>query len=277
MGGDDWRQVVHPDETEQAFGAWSESYEAGKPFESEYRLKQSDGSWRWNLSRALAVADGSGKVSRWYGTLTDIDDSHRLSDTRDLLARELSHRIKNIFAVVAGLVSIRARRHPAAREFSDELIATIRALGRAHDFVRPVEGVKGDSLRGLMGELMAPYDDGNGRVRLTGNDCSIGIRAATPLALVFHELATNSAKYGALSQEDGSIEIMIDCPENDDVARIGWRERGGPALNEPGKEGFGSRLVQMSIEGQLGGSIERRFPAEGVEIDLAIPVKSIRT
>ena len=273
---DDWRSVVHPDETEHAFGAWSKSYEAGKPYESEYRLKQSDGSWRWTLSRAIAVADPSGKVTRWYGTLTDIDDSHRLSDNRDLLAKELSHRIKNIFAVVAGLVSIRARRHEAAREFATELVDTIRALGRAHDFVRPVEGAKGDSLLGLMRELMAPYDDGQGRVRLTGSDCGIGTRAATPLALIFHELATNSAKYGALSLEGGSVEIAIDCPEDDGRARITWRESGGPELNEPGKEGFGSRLVQMSVEGQLGGKMERRFLPGGIEIDLDIPVSSIR-
>ncbi|MGX7927303.1 sensor histidine kinase [Tsuneonella sp. HG094] len=274
---DDWRPVVHPDETDQAFGSWWESYEAGKPYESEYRLRQADGSWRWTLSRALAVADSSGKVSRWYGTLTDIDDSHRLSDTRDLLAKELSHRIKNIFAVVAGLVSIRARRHEAAREFADELVATIRALGRAHDFVRPVEGAKGDSLLGLMRDLMAPYDDGHGRVSLTGRDCAIGTRAATPLALIFHELATNSAKYGALSLEAGTVEIAIDCPDDDGRARITWRETGGPQLSEPGKEGFGSRLVQMSVEGQLGGKIERRFLPGGIEIDLDIPVASIRT
>ncbi|MCT2559963.1 PAS domain-containing protein [Tsuneonella sp. YG55] len=274
---DDWRPVVHPDDSDRVFADWGECYDAGQPFESEYRLKQADGSFRWTLSRALAIRNPDGSVRRWYGTLTDIDSSHRVSESRDLLARELSHRIKNIFAVVAGLVSIRARRHEAARPFADELIDAIRALGRAHDFVRPVEGAKGDSLRGLMTELMAPYSDGGERIVIGGKDCSIGPRAATPLALIFHELATNSAKYGALSVEGGKVAIEIDCPEGDGEAGITWRERGGPSTDAPGAEGFGSRLVQMSIEGQLGGRMERRFLPHGLEVDLAIPVSAIRS
>ncbi|MGX7950968.1 sensor histidine kinase [Tsuneonella sp. HG249] len=274
---DDWRPHIHKEDAERAFADWDASFAKGEPFESEYRLRQADGSWRWTLSRGLPMTDSSGEVVRWYGTLTDIDSGRRLSESRDLLAKELSHRIKNIFAVVAGLVSIRARRHPTAKEFAAELVDAIRALGRAHDFVRPVEGVKGDSLRGLLSELMAPYADDNGRISVDGAECEIGPRAATPLALIFHELATNSAKYGALSVEGSSIAITIDCPEEEGVSRIAWRERGGPAVTDPGVEGFGSRLVQMSIEGQLGGRMERRFSADGLEVDLEIPLASMRS
>lgn len=273
----DWREVVHPGDADRVLGEWSASQDGARPFESEFRLAQADGSWRWTLSRAIPAADANGNVRRWHGTLTDIDVSHRLSQNRDILARELSHRIKNIFAVVAGLVSIRARRHEAAREFADEVIAAIRALGRAHDFVRPVEGIKGDNLTGLLRELMAPYADGAGRIAINGSDCPIGPRAATPLALIFHELATNSAKYGALSAEGGSVGITIDCPDPDGVAHIHWRETGGPAPSAPGAEGFGSRLVQMSIEGQLGGKLERRFEPAGLAVDLAIPMAAIRS
>lgn len=273
---EDWRPHIHPDDGERAFAAWYESFEKGRPFESEYRLRQADGSWRWTLSRGLPMADGAGKVIRWYGTLTDVDHSRRVSDNRDLLARELSHRIKNIFAVVSGLVSMRARRHEGARDFAEELNGAIRALGRAHDFVRPLEGAKGGSLKGLLSELMAPYADGDGRIRMIGEDCTIGLRAATPLALVFHELATNSAKYGALSVEGGRVEIALDCQDGEDT-RIAWREQGGPTVSEPGAAGFGSRLVQMSVEGQLGGKIERRFAPGGLEIDLAIPHSAIRS
>jgi PAS domain S-box-containing protein len=272
----DWLDVVHPDDTASATSAWTESFAKGQPFEVEFRLKQADGSWRWMMARALPFHAADGAISRWYGTLTDIDDTYRQSENRDILARELSHRIKNIFAVVAGLVSIRARRHEAAKEFADDLIASIRALGRAHDFVRPMEGLKGDSLRGLLRELMAPYAESDERITIDGKDCSIGARAATPLALIFHELATNSAKYGALSADGGRVEIEIECPEGDGVARIDWRERGGQAPVDRGADGFGSRLVQMSIEGQLGGRMERRFAPEGLEVDLEIPVASIR-
>jgi PAS domain S-box-containing protein len=273
----EWVDLVHPDDVERTRTAWTTSFAEGRPFECEYRLRQADGNWRWTLARALPMHDQQGKLVRWYGTLTDIDERHRRSENRDLLARELSHRIKNIFAVVAGLVSLRARRAPEAADFAQDLIGTIRALGRAHDFVRPMEGIKGDSLRGLLAELMAPYADGSGRVEITGDDCAIGPRAATPLALTFHELATNSAKYGALSVDGGSVAIAIDCPDEGEAARVSWRERGGPPASAPGEEGFGSRLIRSSIEGQLGGRIERRFAQNGLEVDLSIPLAAIKS
>ena len=276
---DDWLGVVHPDDAGSAVVAWTQSFADGRPFESEFRLKQADGTWRWMMSRALPILTGpgtEGAIGRWYGTLTDIDDSHRRSDNRDLLARELSHRIKNIFAVVAGLVSLRARRRPEAAEFADELNGAIRALGRAHDFVRPLEGVKGNSLVGLLTELMAPSADGSGRIAITGNDCAIGVRAATPLALTVHELATNAVKYGSLSVEGGSVAIAIEDVKDNALARICWRESGGPGAHL-GEEGFGSRLVKSAIEGQLGGRIERRFASGGLEVDLEIPLAAIRS
>jgi len=266
--------LVHESDRESAIRQWERAREIGEPYQHEHRLRRADGEYRWMLVRALPLKDESGNVVRWSGTVTDIDDSRRLSDNRDLLARELSHRIKNIFAVVAGLVSLRARRFPDAAAFSDDLIAAIRTLGRAHDFVRPIEGAKGDSLAGLLNELMAPYADESARVAIAGDDCVIGHRAATPLALVFHELATNSAKYGSLSAPEGRISIHVDCADDSETTRIAWRETGGPAT-EAGSEGFGSRLVQMAIEGQLNGSMERRFEPAGLEVDLTIPTASI--
>jgi PAS domain S-box-containing protein len=273
----DWRPVVHEEDAAGTFKAWERSFAKGRLYESEYRLKQADGTWRWTLSRALPVRDAGGAVTRWYGTLTDIDDGRRLSESRDLLARELSHRIKNIFAVVAGLVAIRARKHPEVREFADELNGAIRSLGRAHDFVRPIEGEKGDSLRGLLAELMAPYAAGEERVVIEGGDCAIGARAATPLALIFHELATNSAKYGALSVGEGKVRIVLDCPDGHEATRLHWREEGGPEVAEERVEGFGSRLLTMAVEGQLGGTLERRYLPEGLEVDLAFKTSAIRS
>lgn len=272
----DAESLVHLGDRAQAQAEWDRARATGEPYEDEHRMRRADGEYRWMLVRALPLTDKRGKVVRWSGTMTDIDDSRRLSDNRDLLARELSHRIKNIFAVVAGLVSMRARRHPEAAVFSEDLVSAIRTLGRAHDFVRPIEGARGDSLTGLLGELMAPYADDAARVSIAGHDCAIGHRAATPLALIFHELATNSAKYGSLSLPEGHVTIAIDCADDADTARIEWREHGGPEP-EVQDEGFGSRLVQMAIEGQLGGTMVRRFEPTGLEVDLAIPTASIRS
>lgn len=272
---EDWRAVVHPDDAATAFGAWERSFTQGEPFESEYRLRQYDGSWRWTLSRALPLKGRDGNVVRWFGTLTDVDTGHREIESRDLLARELSHRIKNIFAVIAGLVSLRSRRRPELREFAEELSSSIRALGRAHDFVRPLEGATKNSLTALLTELMAPYALSENRISITGADCPIGPRAATPLALVFHELATNAAKYGALSVEGGRVAIAVDCENGDGMTRVTWREQGGPAVGQPATDGFGTRLLAMAIEGQLAGRFERRYLTTGLEIDITIPDEAI--
>ncbi len=274
---EDWRPLVHPDDADAAFDAWYASAVSGNAFVTEFRMRHATGDWRWVLSRALPLRDDSGTIVRWFGTITEIDEVRRLSEQRDLLARELSHRIKNIFAVIGVLIALRARQVSDAGQLAEELGNTIRALGRANDYVRPLDGRKGRQMVGLLEELMAPYrSTGEGRVVIEGVDCPIGARAATPLALVFHELATNAAKYGALSNDSGTITlgITIDAPRGE--CHVRWRERGGPPVPQGERsEGFGSRLVKMSVEAQLNGRIERRWRPEGIEVELVIPRASL--
>ncbi|RDC59013.1 uncharacterized protein HME9302_00190 [Alteripontixanthobacter maritimus] len=267
-------QYIHPDQYDAVMAEWNKAVAAGAPFADEVRYRRADGEYRWMLIRALPLDGSDGKVDRWFGTMTDIDDGHRLSEERDVLARELSHRIKNIFAVVSGLVALRSRRFPEAKEFATDLTGTIHALGRAHDFVRPIDGRNSDSLRGLLRELLAPYtEEGDGLIEMIGEDCKIGHRAATPLALVFHELATNCAKYGAFSVVDGKVILSMDC--DGETVAIDWRETGGPAPGNQEGRGFGSKLVKMAVESQLRGSIERIWHDNGLEVQIRIPAESI--
>lgn len=272
-----WRPLVHPEDVDGAYADWYDAFASGQPFMTEFRFRHACGDWRWVLSRALPLRNESGTVVRWFGTMTEIDEVRRLSEQRDLLARELSHRIKNIFAVIGGLVTLRARQVSDAGQLADELGDTIRALGRANDYVRPLDGRKGQQMVGLLEELMAPYRTaGETRVRIAGADCPIGARAATPLALVFHELATNAAKYGALANGDGTIDLGIALDRDQGVCRVNWSERGGPPVgSEDRPEGFGTRLVKMSVEGQLGGQIDRRWSADGLDIDITIPLTAL--
>ena len=267
----------HPDDWEKASKLWQRSLRTGEVYEVEHRLCRHDGEYRWMISRAVPVRDENGNVVRWFGTAVDIHDLYAMSESRDLLSRELSHRIKNIFAVVSGLVQLLARKRPGNREFADELSATIQALGRAHDFVRPSGESGGGNLHGLLEQIFAAYGSGEGaRVRIKGDDCAIGPRAATPLALVFHELATNAAKYGALATLEGRIELRI--ADNGESLLLTWTERGG---KKPRKKkiapGFGSRLVEMSVAGQLGGSWERHFEPEGLVVELTVSKEAIAT
>ncbi|MEP2735510.1 MAG: PAS domain-containing protein [Erythrobacter sp.] len=106
---EDWRAFIHPEDYETSREKFEKSIKLAKDFEDEWRLKQADGTYRWVLSRAVPSTNDA-KTARWFGTITDIDDAHRQSESRELLARELSHRIKNIFSVISGLISLRARQ-----------------------------------------------------------------------------------------------------------------------------------------------------------------------
>ena len=267
---EDWRPFIHPDDAEAAFAEWERCFTRGEEFEVEFRLQNADGSWAWVLSLAVPVAEHEGDPVRWFGTVTDIDEVRRALEERDLLAKELAHRIKNIFAVVIGLASLKARKLPEHKPFADELTQVLRALNRAHDFVRPQEGPVQESLQGLLEALFAPYGETEGQrcVRVSGIDTLVGARAATPLALVFHELATNSAKYGALSADGGYIELRI--KDAGDAIALSWSEFGGPLVEDGGVRGFGSRLVEMSVTGQLQGTFERHFAASGLVAELTM-------
>lgn len=270
----DFATLVHPDNLEEVQEARRIARETASRWEARAQVMRADGIYRWMILRAWPVKIGDEPPEAWFGAAVDIDELHRLSDSRDLLARELSHRIKNIFAVVSGLIAVRSRAWPEAKEFAEELQSTIRALGRAHDYVRPFEGRKGSSLHGLLEELLEPYRDvQGGKVSVLGDDCIIGERAATPLALIFHELATNSAKYGALGRATGSVSILIATAE--DTVTADWFERGlgpvdGDGAGDTASEGFGSRLLRMAVEGQLGGQFERRFEDDALHVTLSL-------
>jgi len=121
---------------------------------------------------------------------------------------------------------------------------------------------------------MAPYDDGRGsRFAIDGDDAEISVRAATPLALVFHELATNSAKYGAFSSDDGKVTVSIRREEDEIV--IDWHEEGGPPVVPTDREGFGSRLIRMAVQSQLKGSLNRDMLEKGMMATLRIPESAI--
>lgn len=267
---EDWRPVIHPDDAETAFADWHNSLGRGQEYEAEFRMLQADGSYRWVLGLAVPVTDAESKAVRWFGTVTDIDEVHRALEERDMLANELSHRIKNIFAVVIGLASLKVKKTPEHEPFAHELIDVLRALGRAHEFVRPESSIVQDSLQGVLTALFEPYALSKDvpRILIAGDDASISPRSATPLALVFHELATNSAKYGSLSVDSGHVTLTI--KDTGQELALTWQEHGGPKVSAGGRPGFGTRLVEMSITGQLDGSLERDFRESGLVAALTI-------
>lgn len=273
--GEGWNGMFHPEDQPRAWSAWRHSLATGDPYEIEYRLRNADGAYRWTLGRALPIRDQDGAIIRWFGTCTDIHDQKMIQAQREIVAHELSHRIKNIFAVISGLISFSTRHHPQIKQIADDLRDRILALGRAHDFVRPHSEASRpsavqDSLSGMLGELLDAFA---GRVVIVGDDATIDDRSATPLALLFHELATNAAKYGSLSSLHGDVQISI-VSANAHV-RIEWRERGGPTVSAPINNGFGTKLIELSAIKQLGGRVSRDWAVDGLRLDLEFPAAAL--
>jgi PAS domain S-box-containing protein len=278
--GEAWNGMFHPDDQERAWAAWRHSLETGEPYQIEYRLRHHTGVYRWTLGRALPVRDRNGQITRWFGTCTDIHETKLVAEEREMVAHELSHRIKNIFSVLTGIIALSARSYPGMKPFADQLRGRIAAMGKAHDFVRPHTNASRPaasqtSLKALIEQLLAPFDgDGGARVAITGDDAVIDDASATPLALLFHELATNAAKYGALAAPEGRVQVegRIDG----DLYWLTWMEVGGEEVaGAPGSEGFGTRLIGLSVEGQLGGTIERRWKRTGLEVELSVPLAAL--
>ena len=178
--------------------------------------------------------------------------------------------------MIRGLIQLSSRTFPEAKRFATDLSQRVLALGRAHDFVR-LQNVtpRGESdlkLFALLRELLAPYQEGK-RILLNGDDILIHDGAATSLALLFHELATNAAKYGALSVTEGRVTISSEV--RDRTVEMKWLEIGGPPAKIPSQFGFGSRLARLAVERQLGGTLIYDWTKAGVVVTATVPFKGV--
>ncbi len=214
---------------------------------------------------------GASKVAR------DISELKRAQRQKELLLREMDHRIKNLFALAGGVVSLSVRSATTPRELAQTVGARLGALANAHALTLSVPSEekidRSAMLHALLRTIMAAYDgetdDGRPRISIGGADIPISANAVTSFALLLHEFATNAAKYGALSVPNGQLEIATS--ESDDKVLLIWNERGGPPIDRQiDHEGFGSILARMTVTGQFGGKIDRDWQPDGLCIRLSI-------
>jgi len=206
-----------------------------------------------------------------FGIFLDVTQRKQAEEANELLAGEMSHRVKNLLQIATALTRITSRSAATKEDMAGELTSRLMALDRVQDLVRPVHGRQnGATLLGdLISILLAPYDEKEAsvRIRVSVPRLSVAEGPSTALALVIHELATNSAKYGALSVPSGTLDVS--CNGQADEVVIVWTERGGPTVMAPAKlGGFGSKLVHRSMAAQLGGTIAFHWSAEGVVVTL---------
>ncbi|MFN3672904.1 MAG: PAS domain-containing protein [Bosea sp. (in: a-proteobacteria)] len=270
--------AVHPEDRSRLQAMMTQAAGQGGEHEVEHRVTTADGGLRWIVSRGRCELDAQGRPYRFPGASVDITDLKRVEEARELISRELSHRIQNLFSLVNGLISLSARSRPEAADFATDLKLRLETLARANDYVRPqIQGaMQTQTLHGLIRLLLTPYaNDGDSRLSLVGDDIAIGSGSATALALVLHEQATNAVKYGALSVEAGRLELATQIDGANLV--LVWREREGPPVTAvPSRQGFGTVLAARSMAGQLGGAMTHDWRREGLLLTLRAPLERLR-
>jgi two-component sensor histidine kinase len=263
---------IHPADRDRVRAAFTATRAIVGEYEIDFRIMVGD-VVRWISARGLG--DDSGLHDRhMFGVFLDVTGRKQAEEGHELLAGEMSHRVKNLLAIASALTQISSRSATSAPQMAEELTGRLTALGRAHDLVRPLPGSQGRAalLGDLISILLAPYEETgafSGRIRVAVPRMGVGEIAATNLALIIHELATNSVKYGCLSVDTGTLDVS-GTVEGDQVA-IAWTERGGPTIEKSERpEGYGSKLLQRSVTLQLAGSITYDWTAEGVIVQLKL-------
>lgn len=257
---------IHPADRDRVRAAFSATRSVAGSYEIDFRIMVGD-DIRWISARGQG-ADAGIVDGAMFGVFLDVTGRKQAEEGSELLAGEMSHRVKNLLAIAAGLTELTSRSAGSIEDMTRDLTRRLTSLGRAHDLVRPLPGEQGKAalLGDLLAILLSPYEDTgafSGRIRVAVPRMGVGEAAATTLAMVVHELATNSVKHGALSSATGTLDVS-GCTEEDEVQLI-WSETGGPAVpRPPDMEGFGSRMIHRSVASQFGGSLVYDWQPSGL-------------
>lgn len=218
----------------------------------------------WQIIRAV----------RGEAALRDVIEIRKAHDRADLLSHELNHRVKNLFAVISSIAAATIRREKDPAIAATKVQERIRALSLAHEITQGTIDNPMIDLEELIRTSLRPHEQFHERLSISGPATAIGPTSLTPLGMILHELATNAVKYGAWSGPKGRLSVDWSRDGQERVKLI-WRESGASLETTDPGEGFGSRMMKMAAS-QLGGSIEREWKSDGVDIILIFPLPPIR-
>lgn len=264
---DDLRPLIHAEDWEAVHEFGRQIISEGRSGQTEFRILRPDGEMRWCSASFAASLSPAGEPLRVSGVTLDITERKEAEQKQTLLALEVDHRARNMLAVVQSI--LRLTRADSVADMVTALDGRIRALARAHTLLSNSRW-QGADLGRLVAEEMDPYrDDDSERVITTGPTVMLRPTLAQALALALHELATNAAKYGALSVLTGRVSVTWEL--RPDHLQLDWAESGGPAASPPTKRGFGTRVVVANIEQDLGGRATFSWSPDGLKCSLSVP------
>ncbi|MCB8821448.1 PAS domain-containing sensor histidine kinase [Microvirga rosea] len=240
----------------------------------EKRYIHKDGHEVWVEVAASRVDDAAGQPLYGISVIQDISDRKRAEEHQQLLIHELNHRVKNTLATVQSITMQTLRGSETPRTTSEALESRLFALSRAHN-VLTRENWEGALLHDVVSEVLEPYRSGReGRIQCQGGRVHLAPRMALALSMAIHELATNAAKYGALSNEAGQVHLtwMVDHTPMTPLLLLRWEEKGGPVVKPPLRKGFGSRLIERSLALDLNGNVQIEYAPQGLICSVEAPL-----
>lgn len=245
---EDMLDRVHPDDRSTLIAKIEKAIAEDHDYQSTFRITLNEGGARWIKSHGRVVGEDP---KRLLNVSFDVSPELELVEVRDMLIREMNHRIKNLFAVVSSMITLGARDFASATELAQDLRSRLSAMGRSHDLTQDHHTRDPAVLEELLHAVLAPAMRAQ-TISLKGPPVKVQPEKITPLTLILHEWATNAAKYGALASEKGKLAITWRIDE--ERLYLTWDET-SQFSGDNGKAGFGTRLVNASVR-QLGGKLE---------------------
>ncbi|AWN38886.1 sensor histidine kinase [Methylobacterium radiodurans] len=274
--------ILHPDDRDRVRSAISRALREDDILHVTGRVRRkSDGAWRTIDMAGRFERDAPNRLPRrLIGVVADVTDRRTAEERQTLLIRELHHRVKNTLATVQAIVGSTARTASSIESFYEAFVGRIKSLAHTHT-VLTEDTWQTASLRDLLANELKPYAEEDGaagaadeRVVLLGPDLDLPSEMAVPVGMAIHELTTNAAKYGALSNRRGRVTVTwsLEPGEAAGILHFRWRESGGPPVQPPRRQGFGSRLLQRVLTAQVQAEVVTDYAPEGFSLTMRAPL-----
>ena len=266
--------VTHPEDVQRDIELFDRLVSDGTPFEIEKRYLRPDGTAIWVHNSVSALVDQSGRPTHGLVVTLEIGERKKAEQQTALLLSELDHRVKNILAIVASVVSQTLKTSLTPAAFAAAIDRRIAAIARAHSMLNNQGDGGQTSLRDLVTTELEPYNRDDYNISVDGVAVVLTPRAGLSLALAIHELASNAAKYGALSRPSGRLTVSWTVDQaSPRMLSFVWVESGGPPIEgPPAQRGFGTTLIERTFTHQFDAEVHRDFLRSGLRCAITLPL-----